>query len=312
MNENLILASIFIAVLIAAFTTFSLVLRRRAINRNFDATNLEGPPSTAQLDSKIFANENATIQHYFEVQQKGNPDSLEMRLIRAGYFERGAKPVFMLIRLVATTVAAAGTWWLLLNTVAAANSVAAIFGGAVVGGIMFILSSILLERREIAAQTAYRRLFPDFMDLLIVCVDAGLSIEAAIDRVAREFVQTKPAFGYNLAIISLEIRAGRPLHEALTNFSTRVGLEEAKTLATLFRQSQELGASVIKTLRVFSKEMRQTRLIRAEEKANALPIKMLFPLAGFMFPVNLIIVLVPIMIQIVKMFTTMAPGGGGI
>jgi tight adherence protein C len=58
--------------------------------------------------------------------------------------------------------------------------------------------------------------------------------------------------------------------------------------------------------------MRQTRLIRAEEKANALPIKMLFPLAGFMFPVNLIIVLVPIMIQIVKMFTTMAPGGGGI
>lgn len=312
MNETLILASIFIAVLIAAFTTFSLILRRRAINRNFEATSLEATAATAQLDSKIFANENKTIQYYFEVQQKNNPESLEMRLIRAGYFERGAKPVFILIRLAVTTLTAAGIWWLLLNYVAAANTVLAILGGAIMGGVVFILSSVVLERREIAAQIMYRKLFPDFMDLLIVCVDAGLSIEAAIDRVAREFVQTKPAFGYNLAIISLEIRAGRPLHEALTNFSARVGLEEAKTLATLFRQSQELGASVIKTLRVFSKEMRQMRLIRAEEKANALPIKMLFPLAGFLFPVNLIIVLVPIMIQIVKMFTTMAPGGGGI
>ena len=80
-------------------------------------------------------------------------------------------------------------------------------------------------------------------------------------------------------------------------------------LATLFRQSQELGASVAKTLRVFSREMRQKRLIRAEEKANSLPIKMLFPLAAFLFPVNLIIVLVPVMIQIMKMFLTMTPGG---
>lgn len=312
MNETLILTSIFIAVLIAAFSTLSLILRRRAISRNFDATNLEAPASTAALDQRLFANENATIQHYFDVQQKGNPDSLEMRLIRAGYFEKGARSVFVMLRLAITALAAVGAWWVMLNMVSAANSTLAILGGAVVGGVVFILCNIVLERRERAAQTAYRRLFPDFMDLLIVCVDAGLSIEAAIDRVAREFVQTKPAFGYNLAIISLEIRAGRPLHEALTNFSTRVGLEEAKTLATLFRQSQELGASVIKTLRVFSREMRQTRLIRAEEKANALPIKMLFPLAAFMFPINLIIVLVPIMIAIVKMFTTMAPGGGGI
>lgn len=312
MNETLILVSIFTAVLIAAFTLFSLILRRRAINRNFDATNLEAPPSLAQLDQKVFANENATIQHYFDVQQKGNSDSLEMRLIRAGYFERRARPIFIAIRLGVTALSAVAAWYVLLNYVSTANATLSVIGGAVVGGIVFILSNVMLERRELAAQTAYRKLFPDFMDLLIVCVDAGLSIEAAIDRVAREFVQTKPAFGYNLAIISLEIRAGRPLHEALTNFSARVGLEEAKTLATLFRQSQELGASIIKTLRVFSKEMRQTRLIRAEEKANALPIKMLFPLAGFMFPVNLIIVLVPIMIQIVKMFTTMAPGGGGI
>ena len=91
------------------------------------------------------------------------------------------------------------------------------------------------------------------------------------------------------------MRAGRPLHEALTNFAFRVRLEEARTLSTLFRQSQELGASVVRTLRTYSKEMRQMRLLRAEEKANALPIKMLFPMAAFLFPVNLIIVIVPIL-----------------
>jgi len=136
-----------------------------------------------------------------------------------------------------------------------------------------------------------------------------MSIEAAIDRVAHEFLATKPSFGQHLAIISLEVRAGRPMHEALNNFADRIHLEEARTLSVLFRQSLELGSSVIKTLRVFSKEMRQKRLIMAEEKANALPVKMLFPMAGFLFPVNLIIVLVPIMMQIIELFSTMSPAG---
>jgi tight adherence protein C len=100
------------------------------------------------------------------------------------------------------------------------------------------------------------------------------------------------------------------LHEALLNFSDRVRLEEARTLATLFRQSQELGASVVKTLRSFSHEMRQVRLIKAEEKANSLPIKMLFPLAAFLFPVNLIIVVVPILIVVMRMFMSLAPPAG--
>jgi len=99
------------------------------------------------------------------------------------------------------------------------------------------------------------------------------------------------------------------MHEALNNFASRIHLDEARTLSVLFRQSLELGSSVIKTLRVFSKEMRQKRLLMAEEKANALPVKMLFPMAGFLFPVNLIIVLVPIMMQIIELFATMSPGG---
>ena len=136
-----------------------------------------------------------------------------------------------------------------------------------------------------------------------------MSIEAAIDRVAREFLQTQPVFGIHLAIVSLEVRAGRPLHEALNNLASRINLDEARTMAVLFRQSQELGASIIKTLRVYSQEMRQMRLLRAEEKANVLPVKMLLPLAAFLFPVNLVMVLVPSLMRIVEMLTTMTPGG---
>nr|WP_235971397.1 type II secretion system F family protein [Palleronia pontilimi] len=145
------------------------------------------------------------------------------------------------------------------------------------------------------------------MDLLLVCVDAGLSINAAIDRVTREFLQTVPDFGVQLSFVNLEMRAGRSLHEALSNFAERVRVEEARTLAVLFRQSHELGSDVSRTLRSFAAEMRQMRIIKAEEKANQLPIKMLFPMAFFMFPVSLIIVVVPIMMTIIKLFLQMAP-----
>lgn len=232
-----------------------------------------------------------------------------MRLIRAGFLGRNARRVYNIIRLLVTAVSFVSTWFVLLGV---APTVAPLILGMfsmLVAGIAFILVNAVLDRLAARRQVEFRRLFPDFMDLLIVCVDAGLSIEAAIDRVAREFMRTKPAFGFHLSIISLEVRAGRPLHEALNNFSTRVGVEEARTLSTMFRQSQELGASIVKTLRVFGQEMRELRLIRAEELANALPVKMLLPLAGFLFPVNLVIVLVPIMMQILRMFINIAPTG---
>ena len=110
-----------------------------------------------------------------------------------------------------------------------------------------------------------------------------------------------------MAIVSLEVRAGRPLRDALKNFADRINVEEAMSLAILFKQSEELGSSITKTLRTYSAEMRAKRMIRAEEKANSLPIKMLFPLAFFMFPTNLIIVLVPIIISILKIFLQLTP-----
>lgn len=310
MNETLILSAIFVAVLIGAFTVMSIIARNRAIRRNIENVSAGTAPRDPRVD-QLFATDSDTIRHYYEVQKRNNPDGLEMRLIRAGYFNKNAKVYFDTLRILTAVAVFVLTWYLLTTFSSRVTSSVALLMGAIASGISFILMNVALDRMALANQTNYRRLFPDFMDLLIVCVDAGLSIEAAIDRVAREFAQAKPSFGNHLAIISLEVRAGRPLHDALSHFAERVKVDEARTLAILFRQSQELGSSVAKTLRVFSREMRQTRLIRAEEKANALPVKMLFPMAAFLFPVNLIIVLVPVMIQIMRMFLTMTPGGGG-
>jgi tight adherence protein C len=307
MNDTLILAAVFVSVLLLIFTILMGVMRRRDIRRNIDAVSVEQQLRDARTEA-VFASENEDIRHYYEVMRRNQPEGLEMRLIRAGYFSPDAKRSFNLIRLLVTGIVFAVVWYVLVTVTGTLSSVMAIFLSAIAAGIAFILVNAVLDRQARSNEIAYRRLFPDFMDLLVVCVDAGMSIEAAIDRVAHEFLHTKPSFGQHLSIISLEVRAGRPMHEAITNFATRVHLEEARTLAVLFRQSLELGSSVIKTLRVFSKEMRQKRLLMAEEKANALPVKMLFPMAGFLFPVNLIIVLVPIMMQLIELFSTMSPG----
>jgi tight adherence protein C len=185
--------------------------------------------------------------------------------------------------------------------------VAATIASLIVSGVSFVLCNVILERIGVRKEVEYRKSFPDFMDTLIVCVDAGLSVEAAIDRVSKEFLKSsKRDFGLHLAIMMLEVRGGRRLRDALSNFAKRLQIEEAQALAVLFRQSEELGSSVTQTLRVFSEEMREKRMIRAEEKANLLPLKMLIPLSLFLFPISILIVLVPIVLTVIRLLVSIS------
>ncbi|MGG7646078.1 type II secretion system F family protein [Rhodovulum sp. YNF3179] len=312
MEQSLILAVIFFAALTLSYGIINGMQSRRDMRRRSDMLDGQSAGGVAianeDLD-RVMGSENEYIRNYIEVLRKERPDSLRSRLIRAGYFSKTALFVFNLIRIFVTMAVFASAYVLVEIIYPETNrTITGLFAG-IVAGVAFILVAAVLDRLGNKREIAYRKLFPDFMDLLIVCVDAGLSIEAALDRVAREYLQTQRDFGINLAIITLEVRAGRPMHEAINNFAERVNLEEARSLAILFRQSEELGSSVRQTLRVFSKEMRQLRLTRAEEKANSLAVKMIFPLALFLFPVNLVIVITPVMISILAMFFAMSPGG---
>ena len=135
------------------------------------------------------------------------------------------------------------------------------------------------------------------MDLLVVCADAGLAMEAALDRVGRELADSYPSLSSNLYMTTLEMRAGRTMSEALEQLADRLGLEEARSFATLLQQSEELGSSLTEALRVYSDDMRHKRMSIAEEKAYSLPAKLSVPLILCIFPVIIIVIMLPVYVQ---------------
>ncbi|MCI4643721.1 MAG: type II secretion system F family protein [Hyphomonadaceae bacterium] len=169
------------------------------------------------------------------------------------------------------------------------------FGFTAIFGLM--LPGILVDRRIQNAELECSDGFPDMMDLLVACVEAGLSLDAAVLRVSEELENRHRELSLNLKTLALEMRAGRARKAAWRAFADRVGLEEASSLATMLRQSEEMGTSLGETLRVFSSDMRQRRMLMAEEKAMALPAKMTVPLILFVFPVLLGVLIVPAIIR---------------
>ncbi len=162
----------------------------------------------------------------------------------------------------------------------------------------YMAPSLYLDRRIKRRQEEHRAGFPDFMDLLVVCADAGLSMEASLDRVGRELSDSYPSLSANVHMATLEIRAGRTLSEALEHLADRLGLEEARAFATLLQQSAELGSSLTDALRVYSDDMRHKRLSTAEEKAYSLPAKLSVPLVLCIFPVLVVVTMLPAYIRV--------------
>jgi len=308
MNMWVTLAAVFVSVFIVVLTVSNVLATRRQQRQNVMAARRVPSHRKAlsehDLDA-VLSDEDAVMRYYFEVIRNDDPESLRSRMIRAGFFSRRGPFFFNLIRSIVAFGIFVLLWWGISNMFVGIRPAMVVILAMILSATSFILMNVFLDKLGKQKEIGYRKLFPDFLDLLIVCLDAGLSIEAALDRVTREYLVTNPDFGTHLGVILLELRAGRQLNDALLSFSEQTNLPEARSLAILFRQAVELGSSVGKTLRVFAKEMREMRIVRAEEKANALPIKMLFPLALFLFPVNLIIVLVPILLAILKMFMSL-------
>jgi tight adherence protein C len=164
----------------------------------------------------------------------------------------------------------------------------------------YVLPRAILSVRRDRLIEEHRQGFPDFLDLLVICVEAGISVESAMDRISRDMARDYPSLARNLGFMSLELRAGKSTNEALDSLSSRLVIPEAKSFAALIRQSEELGTSLVQSLRVYSDEMRQKRLMRAEEKAQSLPVKLVLPLALFIFPVILGITLMPVAMKIYR------------
>ena len=165
-------------------------------------------------------------------------------------------------------------------------------------GLSLYAPILYVRRRMNKRREECRNGFPDMMDLLIACIEAGLSMNAALVRVGHEIGGRYPALRANLDIMNLELRAGKVINSAMRSFANRVDLEEARSLAVMLKQAEEMGASVGRTLRTFSDEMRMKRMMKAEEKAMALSAKLTVPLILFIFPTILCMILLPVGIRI--------------
>jgi tight adherence protein C len=237
-----------------------------------------------------------TTRHY-SAADSGDMKILRRRLTQAGIYDAHAAAYFFIARAaMAVSFAAAAFFGLPMFGFEGKTSfwLFLIFGG-VLG---YLAPSFYLDRRIAAKRLEHQSGFPDFMDLLVVCADAGLSMEASLDRVGRELGEAYPSLAANIHMANLEIRAGRTMTEALEHLGDRLGLDEARSFATLIQQSDELGSSIGDALRVYSDDMRHKRLSRAEEKAYSLPAKLAVPMMVFIFPTLFIAILCPVIVRV--------------
>lgn len=233
---------------------------------------------------------------------------LRTRLVRAGFRSNHALRVYLSAKVLAAVglplVVALSL--LLAGKLALLAQVSTGLVLVLVAAVGFYLPDMILARRVDARQTAFREGFPDAMDMLVVCVEAGLGLDSAIQRVGDEMMRSHPELGTELRVMSLELRAGKTREAALRSLSDRTGIEEVQSLTTLLIQAEHFGTSIADALREHAAGMRIERIQRAREKAAKLPVKMIFPIIFFIFPALFLVILGPAFIRIVTTFFDVA------
>lgn len=174
---------------------------------------------------------------------------------------------------------------------------------SVMGG--FLLPDLWLARRVKKRQTILRKALPDALDLLVVCIEAGLGLDQAFMRVSQELRITHPELCSELDLVNAQIRVGRTRIEALREFASRTGVDDIKALVAMLIQTDRFGTSVAQSLRVHADDMRLKRRQRAEEAAAKTPVKMVPALVFFIFPALFVVILGPAMITIYRQFIHM-------
>ena len=236
-------------------------------------------------------------------------DKLVKLLKAAGYRSPSAPRVYTMIRM--TMVIACPAIILLLVSTAAEPptlfriylfcAIAALFG--------FFVPHLFLQAKADRRKEAIINGFPDSLDLLLVCVEAGLGLEQAMDRVGREIAATHPLVAELFTETTLMMRAGASREEAMRRMGTNSGVDEIRSFATLMIQSDKLGTSISNTLRVYASEMREARRMRAEEKAHRLPVLISIPLVTCMLPTMIGVLVLPAAVGVVREVLPAMTGG---
>lgn len=219
---------------------------------------------------------------------------MQSLLVRGGYRNPNALVTFISIKVFLAAALslvllvlflAARTAFISVEDLVIALVVTALFG--------FYIPNLFLHLRIRDRKTSFIEGFPDALDMLVVCVEAGLGLDAAIQRVGEEIAVAHPDLASEFKLVSLELRAGKGRSEALRALGDRVDIEDVRALSALLIQAEHFGTSVASTLREYASDLRLKRIQRARAKAAKLPVKLIFPIMFFIFPALFLVMLGP-------------------
>jgi tight adherence protein C len=251
-------------------------------------------------DGPFFRNATTHLGSYFVIRDRaGDKISYDrQRLIYAGYHHKNSLAQYYGIKILLTLFLPLLMFLIMSNLFPKLPGNMLILS-AVAGLLLgFIGPSFALDKKVEKRQRTIRNSFPDAVDQLIVCTEAGLGLDAGLQRVAKDAGLSNEILGYELGLVNAELRAGVAREQALKNLVNRTGVEEIRGLVAALTQSMRFGTSIGQTMRVYAEELRDKRMQKAEEEAAKLAVKMLFPLAFCFFPGIFIVILGPAIINI--------------
>ena len=237
-------------------------------------------------------------------------DALRRKLAAAGFASPLAPRIYTLVRLalvIGLPVLALVLMWAGDSRPGMFRLYITLIGTAAAG---LYIPALFVQARTDRRQRAIINAFPDALDLMLVCVEAGLGLEAAFDRVGMEMTKSHPLLAKQFGAVVLELRAGRSREDALRRMADRAGVDEIRAFSTLLIQSTKLGSSIAQTLRVYASEMRERRRMRAEEKAHRLPVLLSIPLVACMLPVMIGVLMLPAIIRVIRVMIPAMSGEG--
>ena len=236
--------------------------------------------------------------------------NLRIRFMRAGLRGPGWPVIFFGAKTL-LTLALPGLLLLYRGVIEGSTTAGALmFAVLALAGFGYYLPNLVLALLTRARQREVQEALPDAVDLMRVCVEAGLGLDAAMARAGEEMDLRSHALAEELNLVMLDLRVGSTREAALQNFALRTGVEDVATFVTILLQSEHFGTNVAESMRVLSETMREQRKVRAEEKAAKIPLKLLFPLIFMIFPSLFVVLLGPAVIGIYRVLLPTMSGAG--
>ena len=303
-----IFAALFLAIFVGLMGASSLLRSGDSVQRRLHvgvktAATGGAEPATERRSDRSAARWNNLLKlletHVVPMKEEQR-SSVRRRMLQAGYMEASTPTFYYAIRLfLALALPIIYLIGIYVTDAAVTSERAMITALALAAGGLY-LPYMWVALKISDRQRAVRESFPDSLDMLVVCVEAGLGFDAAFNRVGDQMQRSHPVISWHFAMVALELRAGKSREDALRNFASRVGIVEVSSFVTLLIQSDAFGTSIAQTLRVQADEMRDKRMMRAEEKAHMLPVLLSIPLVTCILPAMLTVVLLPGIIGIVR------------